>query len=147
MPPALRYIRILMNKVRIIITVFFVLLTIFLFPGCGKEPVSIESITLSQDVDESYAPIDPNEVFKPGTSTVYVSVKINNMTPEDKLTAAWYYMETGEELNTTDYTPESTGSGYIGFSIKSADSFPSGNYSVEIYLNDELYETKSFSVE
>ena len=136
-----------MIKARILIIVLFVLLIIFLFPGCGMEPVSIESITLSQDVDDSFAPIDPTEVFKTGTSTVYVSIKINNMTPGDKLTAIWYYMETGEELNTTDYAPGESGSGYIGFNIQSDDSFPSGNYNVEVYLNEELYETKGFSVE
>ena len=111
------------------------------------EPASIDSITLSRDIDSSYAPIDPAEVFPSGTSIVYVSIKINNMTPEDRLTVTWYYMETGEELNTNDYTTGETGSGYIGFSITSDNSFPSGNYNVEVYLNDELYETRGFSVE
>ena len=139
-----------MIKPRILITVLSILMVIFLFLGCMMEPVSIESITLSQDVDDSsFAPIDPTEVFDSGTSIIYLSVKINNMTPKDSLTVTWYYMETGEELETMSSTTEESGSGYIGFSIKSIMSdniFPSGNYKVEVYLNDKLYETKDFSV-
>ncbi len=137
-----------MIKAKILITVLSVLLVIFLFPGCAVEPVSIESITLCQNVDDSsYAPIDPTEIFPSGTTAIYISVKINNMTPEDKLTIKWNYLETSDKLETINLTTDETGSGYKVSHILSPNGFPRGNYNVEVYLNDELYEIKDFSVE
>lgn len=122
-----------------------IILSLFLF-GCQQEPVSIESITLSHDIAEDFAPVDPTDEFDAGTSIVYISIMVINMTPEDKLTVTWNYLETGEELNTTDFSTDETGSGYIGFNIKVDQGFPSGDYNVRIYLNDELYETVGFLV-
>ena len=116
------------------------------FTGCTPEPVSIESIILSKDIGPDSVPVDPATEFKSGTSIIYISVKVNNMTPEDKLTVEWNYLETGDEINTSDFTTEETGSGYIGFNIKVDQGFPTGNYNVLVYLNDELYETLEFSV-
>jgi len=122
-----------------------IILSLFLF-GCQQEPVSIESITLSNDIAEDFAPVDPTDEFDAGTSIVYISIMVINMTPEDKLTVTWNYLETGEELNTTDFSTDETGSGYIGFNIKVDQGFPSGDYNVRIYLNNELYETVGFLV-
>ena len=116
------------------------------FIGCTTEPVSIESIILSKDIGPDSVPVDPATEFKSGTSIIYISVKVNNMTPEDKLTVEWNYLETGDEINISDFTTEETGSGYIGFNIKVDQGFPTGNYNVLVYLNDELYEALEFSV-
>lgn len=133
------------TKTLLVIALVIVMISICLI-GCTPEPVSIESITLSRDIGSDFAPIDPTTEFGPGTSIIYISVKVNNMTPEDKLTVTWNYLETGDEINTTDFITEDTGSGYIGFNIKVDQGFPSGNYNSLVYLNDELYETVDFSV-
>ena len=132
-------------KTLLVIALVIVLISVCLI-GCTPEPVSIESITLSRDIGSDFAPIDPATEFEPGTSIIYISIKIKNMTPEDKLTVTWDYLETGDEINTTDFTTEDTGSGYIGFNIKVDQGFPSGNYNALVYLNDELYETVGFLV-
>ena len=115
--------------------------------GCAAGPVEIEEITVCKNVDSDYAPVDPIDVFPSDTWVIYVSVKINNMTPEDKLSITWNYLETGEEINTTDFTTEESGSGYIGFNLTIDQGFPSGKYNAMIYLNDELVETVEFSVQ
>ena len=126
----------------------FLIVSLLLFSiACEPEPLSIESITISKDIDEDFSPINPTDEFKAGTSIIYISVKVINMTPEDKLSVTWNYLETGDEINTTDFTPEDTGSGYIGFNVKVDQGFPSGSYNVQVYLNDELYKTLEFSVE
>lgn len=129
----------------ILLTLTVIVLSIFLI-GCSQEPVSIESIIISRDIGEDFIPIDPTDEFASGTSIIYISVKVKNMTPEDKLTVAWNYLETGEEQSTTDFSPDKRGSGYQCFSLKRAQGFPSGNYNALVYLNDELYETVEFLV-
>jgi len=133
------------TKTLLIIALVIAMISIF-FTGCTPEPVSIEFITLSKDIGPDSAPVDPATEFESGTSVIYISVKVNNMTPEDKLTVEWNYLETGDEINTSDFITEETGSGYIGFNVKVGQGFASGNYNVLVYLNDELYETLEFSV-
>jgi len=122
-----------------------IVLSLFLI-GCSQEPVSIESITMSRDIGEDFVPIDPTNEFASGTSIVYISIKVENMTPEDKLTVVWNYLETGKEISTTDLFQDKKYSGFQCFTLKYAQGFPSGDYNALVYLNDELYETVEFSV-
>lgn len=110
-------------------------------------PVEIEEITVCKDVDSSAKPVEPTDTFPSGTRVVYVSVKINNMTLEDKITTKLTYLETGEEIYTADLTTEKSGSGYFGFNLTIDQGFPSGRYNAVVYLNNELAETVEFSVE
>ena len=134
-------------KILLIIALVIVMISI-IFTGCTPEPVSIESIIISKDIGPDSVPIDPATEFEPGTSIIYISIKVNNITPEDKLTVMWNYLETGDEISTSDFITEEAGSGYVGFNIIKVDKgFPTGNYDVLVYLNDELYETLGFSVD
>ena len=117
------------------------------FIGCTLGPVEIEEIVVCKNVDDTYKPVEPMDTFPSGIQAIYISVKINNMTPEDKITTKWNYLETGEEINTTDFTTEESGSGYVSFNLTIDQGFPSGRYNAMVYLNNELLETAEFSVE
>ena len=132
-------------RARFLLALLIVLILLF-STGCQPEPFSIESVELSRDIGEDFAPVGITDEFPAETSIVYISIKVKNMTPEDKLSVTWNYLETGDEINTTDFTPEETGSGYIGFNIKVDQGFPAGDYNALVYVNDELYETVEFSV-
>ena len=132
------------TKILLIIALVIAMISIC-FIGCTPEPVSIESIILSKDIGPDSAPIDPATEFESGTSIIYISIKVNNMTPEDKLTVEWNYLETGDEIGTQTTTGE-TGSGYIAFNMKVGQGFLKGSYNVLVFLNDELYETLEFSI-
>ncbi len=130
-----------------IFTLTIALVFALLVGGCALGPVEIESVTTCKNVDSDYKPVDPTTAFPSGTQIVYASVKIKNMSTEDKITTKWNYLESGEEINTTDFTTDTPGSGYIGFSLTVEGGFPSGRYNVAVYLNNELIETVDFSVE
>jgi hypothetical protein len=98
-------------------------------------------------VDSDYKPVDPTDTFPSGTQAIYISVKINNMTPKDKITTKLNYLETGEEISTTDVTTDKSGSGYKCFNLTNDQGFQSGRYNAMVYLNNELIETVEFSVE
>ena len=133
-------------RARLLLFALIIIISSLLLIGCSQEPVSIESITMSRDIGEDFAPVDPTDEFASGTSIIYISVKVKNMTPEDKLTVVWNYLETGVEISVTDLFLDKRGSGFQCFPLKSAQGFPSGNYNALIYLNGELYETLKFLV-
>lgn len=112
----------------------------------GKEPASIEEAAICEKVDDNSAPVNTTNIFPSDTKAIYLSVKVKDFTPEDKLSVNWYYLETGVKIDTQEFTTNKSGSGYIGFNIKIAEGLPSGKYSTEIYLNDDLVETIKFSV-
>jgi len=110
-------------------------------------PVEVEEVTVCKNVDTDYSPIDPTDTFPSGTKIIYISVKIKNMAREDKLTIKWNYLESGEEINTSDFQTDTPGSGYVGFSLAIEGAFPAGRYNATVYLNNEAQETVEFSVE
>ena len=134
-------------KTKIVISALILAFVFTSFIGCTLEPVEIEEITVCKKVDSSAKPVEPTDTFPSGTRVVYVSARVNNMTPENKITTKWNYLETGEEINTADYTTEESGSGYVSFNLTIDQGFPQGEYNIEVYLNDELSETVEFSVE
>lgn len=134
-------------KTKIVISTLITAFVLASFIGCTLGPVEIEEIVVCKNVDDTYKPVEPMDTFPSGTQVVYVSVKINNMTTEDKLTTKWNYLETGEEISTTDFTTEEAGSGYVSFNLTIDQGFSSGRYNAMVYLNNELIETVEFSVE
>lgn len=130
--------------------VIFTLITVFVFAsfiGCTLGPVEIEEIVVCKNVDDTYKPVEPMDTFPSGTQDIYISVKINNMTLKDKITTKLNYLETGEEISTTDITTDKSGSGYMCFNLTNDQGFQSGRYNAMVYLNNELIETVEFSVE
>ena len=137
-------------KTKTIIYTTIIALVLASLVGCTlltPGPAEISEVTVCKDVDSDYKPIEPMDTFPSGTLVVYVSVKVNDMTPDDKLTTRWNYLETNEEINVTDFTSEEPGSGYIGFSLVIDEGFPSGRYNAVVFLNNELVETVEFMVE
>lgn len=134
-------------------TIIFTAITALAFAslvGCTlltPGPVEVSEVTVCKGVDSDYKPIDPKDTFPSGTQAVYISVKVNDITPNDKLTTRWNYLETNEEINVTDFTSEESGSGYLGFSLFIDEGFPSGRYNAVVFLNNELVETVEFMVE
>ena len=133
-------------------TIIFTIIAALIFSslvGCTlltPGPAEASEVTICKDVDTDYRPIDPTDTFPPGTKIIYVSIKADNFTPDDKLTTRWNYLETNEEINVTDFIPDESGSGYAGFSLSIDEGFPSGRYNTIVYLNNELVETVEFLV-
>ena len=119
-------------KTKIVISTLIAAFVFASFIGCTLGPVEIEEIVVCRNVDDTYKPVEPMDTFPSGTQVVYVSVKINNITPEDKITTKWNYLETGEEISTTDFTTDKSGSGYVGFNLTIDQGFPSGRYNAMV---------------
>jgi hypothetical protein len=133
-------------RAKAVLAILLGIILLLFISGCGSRVFSIESVDISRDIGEDFAPVDIMDEFPAGTSIIYISVKVANMTPEDSLAVTWNYLETGDVINTTEFSPQETGSGYIGFNVMVEEGFPAGNYNALVYVNDELYETVEFSV-
>ena len=112
-----------------------------------KGPPEIEEVVLCKNVNENYEPLDTAESFSSGTDSIYVSIKFKDFTTEDNIRVTWTYLDIDEELITQEFSPETEGSGYHSFNIKTTGGFPPGKYSVFVFFNDTDLKEIDFTVE
>jgi hypothetical protein len=112
----------------------------------NKPQVKIMEVSLANQVDQNYAPVNPTQKFN-SNETVYACVKFDIQATGNTVKAQWK-SSAGELLSeaSTDLLVSSIPS-YITFWYppKTGD-IPAGSYKVEIYLNDNLYGSFDFEV-
>jgi len=108
----------------------------------GGEPSVDEAVT-ARSLDDEYKPVEETTEFYPD-ETFYCSAEVSNLEKGAKVKAEWFFGE--EFLGEYTYTAEEGGSGYVGFNLTPEETWPMGDYKVEVYLEEELARTVTFSV-
>ncbi len=113
-----------------------------------KEPeIKILEVLLANEVDEDFAPVNKVKQFSP-TEIIYACVKANYYISGNSLKARWHtgdgdlIVETVSDMDVDLYEPV-----WTAFTLKGEGrDIPADTYNVEIYLNDNLYDTFEFEV-
>ncbi|OFW63935.1 MAG: hypothetical protein A2Z35_03790 [Actinobacteria bacterium RBG_19FT_COMBO_36_27] len=113
-----------------------------------KKPViEILEVSLANEVDENSAPVNKTQQFI-STEIIYACVKVNYYIAGNNLKAKWYdsngdlVIETLHTLDVDLFEPS-----WIAFSLAAEGrDIPADAYKVEIYLNNNLYDTYDFEV-
>lgn len=92
---------------------------------------------------------DRTTVFAPADTTFYLQVQLANAPDDTTLKAVWTAVSVaGETPNLLiDETSLSGGDGNYTFNLQNDSQWPTGQYKVDLYLNDELNQTLNFTVE
>jgi hypothetical protein len=87
--------------------------------------------------------------FAPSDRVFYVQVELSNAPDETELKAIWTAVAVeGEEPNfLLDETALTGGDGYYTFNLSNTSDWPAGQYKVDLYLNEELDRTLTFTVQ
>ncbi len=134
-------------KVKIFLAILLTIV-IAIFPGCStQKPLSIEGIYLAESIDENNAPEKLPNIFPAKSKNIYLSINVENITPDDKIKVIWTYLDTGDIIQEQSSNIDKKGSGFISFNISISEGFPSGDYTAEIFLNGEKIKDLEFSVE
>lgn len=139
-------------KVRRRFGILLVLIAIGLISGCGlfrREPAAIDSLTLTDQVDErTKQAVRPLNGFPATATQFFASVKVLNAGKGTKVTARWLY-----EGKLVDEWPlvfqDADGDRFVAFNLVHRDSqpFPPGSYRVEILLDGKLVKQQDFNVQ
>ncbi len=109
----------------------------------GGEP-SLNAVTTCASVTDGQECVGEKSEFE-ATETVYASVAVENLSSEDTVTARWINGEI--ELFKVDFPVESDLTGYISFNLTPEENLlPPGDYTTEIYYNNEIVQTANFAV-
>ncbi len=110
----------------------------------------ITRVTLAHESEpETYDPVDPSTEFLP-TDTIHAIVAVENA-PEDTLFSAHWVTTSvdlegrdNEIIDTTEIT--TGGSGNLNFTLAPDGEFPTGSYRVEIYVDNNLDQLKTYRI-
>jgi len=112
-----------------------------------KPEVKISEVSLANQVDEDFAPANKTQQFSPA-EIIYACIRINYFILGNSLKAKWYdnngnlIVETVADMDEDLYEPM-----WAAFSFEGEDGYLlPGDYTVEIYLNDDLHDTYDFEV-
>lgn len=108
-------------------------------------PSAVKQVVLAEDADPaSFKPINPTSTFKAGAAFIHATVEVGDAPVNTVFRARWY-PPSQEPL---DFELKTDGSRWLDFRLTPTPTgFPTGEYKVEIYVNDQLADTKTFTVE
>ncbi len=109
-------------------------------------PPTIKAVVVAKSLDDSYKPVDSTSTFSP-SDTFYISVQVKDLIIGSNVVVKYYFEDENIPDLDTSLVADKVGSGYYGFSLQAPpDGFPAGNYKAEVYLDDKLSETVTFSI-
>jgi uncharacterized protein YfaS (alpha-2-macroglobulin family) len=85
------------------------------------------------------------DTFRP-TDTVYASVATEGTATNSTLTARWTYQD-GQVVDETTQTISAAGASVTEFHISMPDGLPPGRYQLELLLNGQSSERRSFTIQ
>ena len=106
--------------------------------------VRVTEVTLGRSVGGDKAITDRADTFKPN-DTIYASVATEGSSPSASLRAKWSF-EGGQLVDESTRTIAPNNRERTEFHISKPDGWPLGKYKLEVFLNDQLTETKNFDV-
>ena len=106
--------------------------------------VRVTEVTLGRSVGGDKAITDRTDTFKPN-DMIYASVATEGSSPSASLRAKWSF-ETGQLVDESTRTIAPNNRERTEFHISKPDGWPLGKYKLEVFLNDQLTETKNFDV-
>jgi hypothetical protein len=110
----------------------------------------ITKVTLAHGAEpETYAPIDPATEFLP-SDTIHAVVTVKKAPEDTVFSAKWMTTSVslaGKDNEMIDSTEIKTGgTGNLDFSLSPDGKFPTGMFRVEIYVNGNLDQLKTFKI-
>lgn len=110
---------------------------------------SIGLVLFSDEVDKVKALIaKPKIVFTPESDIIYSTVEVSSLQENAQVRAVWSYSDFElENVNVNSSIVKLTGSKNILLSLKKpSEKWPTGTYTLSIFVNDKLEATPSFYI-
>lgn len=135
----------------IVVAALLVILIIAAVLNGGELSFSTANVSeayMASSIDEETSePLVKTDVFPQSTTTeIFATVLIKNVPDDTKVSAIWYHIPTDSSLPSENDIMADTDM-WINFSLTSSGGFATGEYKIEILLNDEVEETLYFTVE
>lgn len=100
--------------------------------------------TMCKGLGADFSPVQPTETFQPNDK-LNCSVQYRDLREGQVVEARW--LKDGDELKRSSYHAKKDESGgYISFSLRTTEPWPTGAYQVQLYFERQLVHTVNFRV-
>lgn len=123
---------------------FFMLILSSLACAVNPGPPAIGEVVVAKSLAEDYKPVDPISTYTSDDTVINISVEVQNVVVGN--TVVVKYKLDGEDYETLNFTANKDGSGYYGFTLTVEVGLQPGDYTADVYLNDQLAKTVTFKV-
>ncbi len=107
--------------------------------------VRVSHIDMGRSLNADKTINDPTDSFKPN-DTIYASIATEGTAPTTTLKARWTYQD-GQVVNESTQTIAPAGDARTEFHIVKPDGWPTGKYTLEIFVNGSSAVRRDFDVE
>jgi hypothetical protein len=106
----------------------------------------VQDIVLAENTKpDTFEPINPTTMFKTNAQAIHAAVSIQDAPANTFVSAKWY---PPDQLPLEFNLPPVDGTRWLDFRLDPpSEGFPTGEYKVEIYVNEKLVDTKTFTVQ
>ena len=111
----------------------------------GTTTLKVTDVTLGRAIGGDKAISDSTDKFRPN-DTIYASVTTDGSAPSATLRARWTF-EDGQTVDESSRTIATNNRERTEFHISKPNGWPAGKYKLEVFLNNQSVETKSFEVQ
>jgi hypothetical protein len=111
----------------------------------GTTTLKVTDVTLGRAIGGDKAISDSTDKFRPN-DTIYASVTTDGSAPSATLRARWTF-EDGQRVDESSRTIAPNNRERTEFHISKPNGWPAGKYKLEVFLNDQSVETKTFEVQ
>lgn len=111
----------------------------------GTTAVKVSDVTLGRAIGGDKAISDSTDKFRPN-DTIYASVMTDGSAPNATLRARWTF-EDGQTVDESSRAITPNNRERTEFHISKPNGWPAGKYKLEVFLNDQPAETKTFEVQ
>ena len=111
----------------------------------GTTTVKVTDVALGRAIGGDKAISDSTDKFRPN-DTIYASVTTDGSAPSATLRARWTF-EDGQAVDESSRTIAPNNRERTEFHISKPNGWPAGKYKLEVFLNDQSVETKTFEVQ
>lgn len=133
------------KKILLVLIILFIMLSL---AACGSSSnsssnsntsstsnsISITDAHMATDVDSQGKPVDTVASYKTSAAKFTVSAIIRNAPNNTKITFIWFYK--GSKITSAEVDSGDIPDRYIYGHLTNTQAWPTGEYSVEIYLNN-----------
>ncbi|MGV8027245.1 MAG: hypothetical protein AB2L18_11870 [Anaerolineaceae bacterium] len=132
-------------KTKNLILTICILGTLFLLAACGggkDEGITVKSVTLAENLDSNYQPINPTTQFYPN-DVIYASVEVSGTPKTGVITGKFYYYDQLISEASVDFASVNEGliisvgqNTYVGFNLTPSASWPvDSGYTLKLFVD------------
>ena len=111
----------------------------------GTTAVRVTDVSLGRAIGADKAVTDSTDKFGPA-DTIYASVATDGTAPTATLRAKWTF-EDGQTIDESTRTIVPSGRERTEFHVTKPSGWPAGKYKLEVFLNNQSTQTKTFEVQ